>query len=88
MKRLVISAMPVGAFSIAVAAVIAAAPVAQAQTDVENNCRSAGGQYTSQQVQPQWGAEPVLIETCCTGGAAGQCTTYRDGVPGPTYGGG
>ncbi len=87
-RRLVFSAMPVGTFTIAFAAMIAAAPLADAQTDVENNCRSSGGQYSSQVVQPHWGAEPVLIETCCTGGAAGQCTTYRDGVPGPTYGGG
>jgi hypothetical protein len=83
----VLSAMPAATFALAVATMISAAPLAHAQTDVENTCKSSGGQYTSQEVQPHWGADPVLIETCCTGGASGQCTTYRDGVPGPTYGG-
>jgi hypothetical protein len=87
MKSLPLSALPAATFTLAVAAMISAAPLAQAQTDIENNCKSSGGQYTSEQVQPHWGADPVLIETCCTGGASGKCTTYRDGVPGPTYGG-
>jgi hypothetical protein len=85
MKRLICSAMPVALFAIPVALVISSAPLAHAQTDVENNCKSSGGDYTSQEVQPHWGAAPVLIETCCT---AGRCVTYRDGVQGPTYGGG
>jgi hypothetical protein len=87
MKRLVLSAMPAATFTLAVAVMISATPVVRAQTDIENSCRNSGGQYTSEQVQPHWGADPVLIETCCTGGASGQCTTYRAGVPGPTYGG-
>ena len=84
MKRRVFRAMPMATFGIAAAAMISAAPLAHAQTDIENSCKSSGGDYTSQEVQPHWGATPVLIETCCTGP---QCTTYRDGVPGPVYGG-
>lgn len=89
MKRSVFSAMPLATFTIPVAVMILAAPLAHAQTDVENNCRSSGGEYSSEQVQPHWGAPPTLIETCCTGtGASRQCVTYRDGVQGPTYRGG
>lgn len=84
MKRLVFSAMPVATFTIPFAVMIAAAPLAHAQTDVESTCRGSGGEYSSQEVQPHWGAQPVLIETCCTGN---KCVTYRDGVQGPTYGG-
>lgn len=75
--------MPVAAFA-TTAAVMLFAPLAHAQTDIESSCRGSGGDYTSQEVQPHWGAAPILIETCCTGK---QCTTYRDGVQGPTYGG-
>jgi hypothetical protein len=88
MKRLVPSAIPVATFTITVAVMIAAAPVAQAQTDIEVNCKNSGGQYSSEEVQPHFGATPTLIETCCTGtGASAKCITYRDGVQGPTYGG-
>jgi hypothetical protein len=85
MKRPAFRAMLVAAFAIAVAAMVSAAPLAQAQTDIESNCRGSGGEYTSQQVQPHWGANSTLIETCCI---AQKCVTYRDGVQGPTYGGG
>lgn len=89
MKRPAFSAVPVATFAIAVALMIPAAPLARAQTDVESACRNSGGQYSSEEVQPHWGAPPTLIETCCTGtGASGKCVTYRDGVQGPTYGGG
>jgi hypothetical protein len=89
MKRSVFSAMPVATFAIAVAVMASAAPPAHAQTDVESACRSSGGQYSSEEVQPHFGAQPTLIETCCTGtGASQKCVTYRDGVQGPTYGGG
>jgi hypothetical protein len=89
MKRPVFSAMSVPAFIMAVAVMILAAPLAHAQTDVESACRNSGGQYSSEEVQPHWGAAPTLIETCCTGtGASQKCVTYRDGVQGPTYGGG
>jgi hypothetical protein len=84
MKRPVFSARPVVTLGIAVAATILAAPLAHAQTDVQANCASAGGQYTSEEVSPHWGQAPSLIETCCI---AQKCTTYRDGVQGPTYGG-
>jgi hypothetical protein len=84
MKRPAVRAMPMATFAIAMAGMISAAPLAQAQTDIENNCKSSGGDYSSQEVKPHWNASPTLIETCCTGQ---KCTTYRDGVPGPTYGG-
>ena len=76
MKRLV--------FGIAVAATILTAPLAHAQTDVQSQCASSGGQYTSQEVSPHFGQAPSLIETCCI---AQKCTTWRYGVQGPTYGG-
>ena len=89
MKRPVFSAMPVATFTIAVSVMVSAAPLAQAQTDIETNCKNSGGQYSSEEVQPHFGANPTLIETCCTGtGTSGKCVTYRDGVQGPTYGGG
>ncbi|MBO0881170.1 MAG: hypothetical protein J2P17_12635 [Mycobacterium sp.] len=76
-------------FAIAGAATIVVTPLAQAQTDIESSCKSGGGEYSSQEVQPHWGASATLIETCCTNtGAMQQCVTYRDGVQGPTYGGG
>lgn len=89
MKRPVFSTIPVATFAMAVAVMIAAAPLAHAQTDVEGACKSSGGEYTSEEVQPHFGANPILIETCCTGtGTSHKCVTYRDGVQGPTYGGG
>lgn len=75
MKRLV--------FGIAAAATILTAPLAHA-TGVQDQCASSGGQYTSQEVSPHFGSPAYLIETCCV---AQKCTTYRDGVQGPTYGG-
>ena len=85
MKRPVLSARPAATFGIAVAVTILAAPLAHAQTDVQSQCASSGGQYTSEEVSPHFGSPPSLIETCCI---AQKCTTYRDGVQGPTYGGG
>jgi hypothetical protein len=75
MKRLV--------FGIAVAATILTAPLAHA-TGVQDQCASSGGQYTSEEVSPHFGQAPSLIETCCV---AQKCTSWRDGVQGPTYGG-
>ncbi len=89
MKRPVFSARTGGTFGIAVAVTILAAPLAHAQTDVQANCANSGGQYTSEEVSPHFGQAPSLIETCCAGtGPSQKCTTYRDGVQGPTYGGG
>jgi hypothetical protein len=89
MKSPVFSAMPAATFTIAASVTILAAPVAHAQTDIENACKSSGGQYTSEEVSPHFGSNPTLIETCCTGtGPSQKCVTYRDGVQGPTYGGG
>jgi hypothetical protein len=84
MKRAVLRARPAATFGIAVAVTILAAPFAHADPDVQGQCASSGGQYTSQQVSPHFGSPPSLIETCCV---AQKCTTYRDGVQGPTYGG-
>jgi hypothetical protein len=89
MKRPVLSARPAATFGIAVAVTILAAPLAHAQTDVQSQCASSGGQYTSEEVSPHFGSAPSLIETCCIStGPSQKCTTYRDGVQGPTYGGG
>ena len=89
MKRPVLSARPAATFGMAVAVMILAAPLAHAQTNIEDSCKSSGGQYTSEQVSPHFGSAPTLIETCCTGtGPSQKCVTYRDGVQGPTYGGG
>jgi hypothetical protein len=89
MKRPVFSARPGATFGIAVAVTILAAPLAHAQTDVQTNCANSGGQYTSEEVSPHFGQAPTLIETCCIGtGPSQKCTSYRDGVQGPTYGGG
>jgi len=86
MKHRASGAMAVAAFAIALAAMIPTAPLVHAQTDVESNCESSGGQYSSEVVRPHWDANPTLIETCCTGtGASQQCVTYHDGVPGGTY---
>ena len=89
MKRPMFSAMPVATFALAVAAMILAAPLAHAQTDVETNCNNSGGQYSSQVVRPHWDSNPTLIEQCCTGtGSSQKCVTYHDGVQGAVYGGG
>lgn len=89
MKRPIFSAITAAPFAIPVAVMILAAPLAQAQTDIENACRGSGGQYSSQEVTPHWGSASTLIETCCTGtGPSQKCVSYRDGVQGPTYGGG
>lgn len=88
MKQHSFSATAVAAFAIALAAMIPTAPLVHAETDVETACTSSGGQYTSEVVRPHWDANPTLIETCCTGGASGQCVTYNDGVRGAVYGGG
>jgi hypothetical protein len=89
MKSPAFSALRLAAFTLAVAGMISAPPLAHARTDVESTCRSSGGDYSSEEVAPHWGANPVLIETCCTGtGTSRKCVTYRDGVQGPTYGGG
>ena len=88
MKSRVLKARPATAVGIAVAATILAAPLAHAQTDVQTNCANSGGQYTSEEVSPHFGSAPTLIETCCIStGPSQKCTTYRDGVQGPTYGG-
>jgi hypothetical protein len=79
--------MGLAAFAIALAAMIPNAPVVHADTDVQTACNGSGGQYTSEEVQPHFGSDSVLVETCCTGGPSGHCVTYRDGVQGPTYGG-
>jgi hypothetical protein len=84
MKRPAFRIMPVATFATAVAATILAAPLAQAQTDIEASCKGGGGEYSSQEVKARWGANATLIETCCTNA---KCVTYRDGVEGPTYGG-
>lgn len=88
MKHRAFSAMAVAAFAIALAAMIPTAPLVHAQTDVESACTSSGGEYSSEVVRPHWDANPTLIETCCTGGASGQCVTYHDGVQGSIYQGG
>jgi hypothetical protein len=88
MKRPVFRVIPVAAFGIPVAATILAAPFAQAQTDIEDSCKNAGGQYTQSQVSAHFGQEPSLFEECCTGtGTSRKCVDYKDGVQGPTYGG-
>jgi hypothetical protein len=88
MKRLVFSARPAAAFGIVAAVTVLAAPLAYAQTDVQSQCASSGGQYTSEEVSPHFGQAPSLIETCCIStGPSQKCTTWRDGVQGPTYGG-
>jgi hypothetical protein len=76
------------AFAVALAAMIPTAPPAHSQTDVENACTSAAGNYTSEVVRPHWYEEPKLIETCCTGsGPSPKCVDYENGVQVDTYGG-
>src|SRR6202012_1093804 len=84
MKRPVFRAVPMAAFGIPVTAMILAAPFAHAQTDIEDSCKASGGQYTQSQVSAHFGQDPQLQETCCTGN---KCTTWTNGVQGPTYGG-
>lgn len=84
MKRPVFSAIPMAAFGIPAAAMIMAAPFAHAQTDIEDSCKNSGGQYSQSQVSAHFGQDPQLQETCCTGN---KCTTWTNGVQGPTYGG-
>ena len=88
MKRAVFNPIPAATFTFAAAVTLLVAPLAHAATAIEDNCRSSGGQYTSEEVTPHFGSAPTLIETCCTGtGPSQKCTSYRDGVQGPTYGG-
>ncbi len=84
MTRSVFRAFPVAAFGISAAAMILAAPQAHAQTDVEDQCKSAGGQYTQSQVSAHFGQDAQLQETCTIGNKS---TTWTNGVQGPTYGG-
>jgi hypothetical protein len=84
MKRPVFNAIPVAAFAFPAAAMIVLAPLAHAQTDVEDACKNSGGQYSQSQVSAHFGQDPQLQETCCT---ANKCTTWTNGVQGPTYGG-
>lgn len=83
MKRPVFRAFPVAAFGIPVTAMILAAPLAHA-TDVEDNCKASGGQYTQSQVSAHFGQDAQLQETCTIGNKS---TTWTNGVQGPTYGG-
>jgi hypothetical protein len=88
MKRPVFTAIPLAAFAVPAAAMILAAPFAHAQTDVEDSCKNAGGQYTKNEVSAHFGQDASLFEECCTGtGPSRKCVDYKDGVQGPTYGG-
>jgi hypothetical protein len=88
MKRAVSNPIPAATFTFAAAVTLLVAPLAYAETAIEDNCKSSGGQYTFEEVTPHFGSAPTLIETCCTGtGPSQKCTSYRDGVQGPTYGG-
>jgi hypothetical protein len=88
MRRPFFTATPVAVFAVPAAVMILAAPLAHAQTEVEDSCKNAGGQYTQSQVSAHFGQEPSLFEECCTGtGASRKCVDYKDGVQGPTYGG-
>jgi hypothetical protein len=84
MKRPVFRALPIAAFGIPAAAMILAAPLAQAQTAVEDQCKASGGQYTQSQVSAHFGQDAQLQETCTIGNKS---TTWTNGVQGPTYGG-
>jgi hypothetical protein len=64
MKSPVFNAIPVAAFAIPGAVMILAAPLAHAQTAVEDSCKSAGGQYTQSQVSAHFGQDPSLFEEC------------------------
>jgi hypothetical protein len=84
MTRPVFRALPVAAFGISAAAMILAAPLAHAQTDIEDHCKASGGQYTQSQVSAHWGQDAQLQESCTIGN---KTTTWTNGVQGPTYGG-
>lgn len=84
MKRPVFRGLPAAAFGVPVAVMILAAPLAHAQTDVEDKCKAAGGQYTQSQVSAHFGQDAQLQETCTIGNKS---TTWTNGVEGPTYGG-
>jgi hypothetical protein len=88
MKRPVFTAIHLAACAVPAAATILAAPFAHAQTDVEDSCKNAGGQYTKSEVSAHFGQDASLFEECCTGtGPSKKCVDYKDGVQGPTYGG-
>jgi hypothetical protein len=84
MKRPVFHALSLAAFGIPVAAMILAAPLAHAQTAVEDQCKASGGQYSQSQVSAHFGQDAQLQETCTIGNKS---TTWTNGVQGPTYGG-
>jgi hypothetical protein len=84
MTRPVFRAIPVAAFAIPAAAMILAAPLAHAQTDIEDKCKASGGQYTQSQVSAHFGQDAQLQESCTIGN---KTTTWTNGVQGPTYGG-
>lgn len=84
MRRPVFHALHVGAFAIPAAAMILAAPLAQAQTDIEDSCKKAGGEYTQSQVSAHFGQDAQVQESCTIGN---KTTTWTNGVQGPTYGG-
>ena len=84
MTRPVFRALPVAAFGIPVATMILAAPLAHAQTDIEDHCKASGGQYTQSQVSAHFGQDAQLQESCTIGN---KTTTWTNGVEGPTYGG-
>jgi hypothetical protein len=84
MNRPVFRAFSTAAFGIPAAAMILAAPLAHAQTAVEDQCKASGGQYTQSQVSAHFGQDAQLQETCTIGSKS---TTWTNGVQGPTYGG-
>jgi hypothetical protein len=84
MKRPVFHAFEVAVFGIPAAAMILAAPLAHAQTDIEDHCKASGGQYTQSQVSAHFGQDAQLQESCTVGN---KTTTWTNGVQGPTYGG-
>ena len=84
MKRPVFRGLPVAAFGVPLAAMVLVAPLAHAQTDVEDKCKAQGGQYTQSQVSAHFGQDAQLQETCTIGNKS---TTWTNGVEGPTYGG-
>ena len=85
MKRPVFRAIPVAAFGIPAAAMILAAPLAHAQTDVEDPCKASGGQYTQSQVSAHFGQDPQLFRNAAPIGNVHNLDS--NGVQGPTYGG-
>jgi hypothetical protein len=88
MKLPVFTAIRLAAFAAPATAMIVLAPLAHAQTAVEDACKSSGGEYTKSEVSAHFGQDPSLFEECCTGtGATKKCVDYKDGVQGPTYGG-